>query len=177
MEVRIPYRSTPLLALPLLFFCMGALIAIIATWLASLAAPEPVTLLDAAEAQDEDAIFRLISTGKDPGRSVVLERPLGPWKRGDTTSPLLVAVAGGEVNQVAYMMRHTRFLSDPPNDQALCIAARLDHANLTRFLMKMGVPAVPKNGCAEAKKPEDVAEKFGSVGLSKELRQYRLDAQ
>ena len=167
-------RITLLLLLPIVAFAAGASTGSLANRAVRIIAPEPHTLLDAATLGQEDAIFRMISAGEDPGRPVLLERPLLSWRRGDTTTPLLVAIANGELNQVAFMVRHTQRLTDSPNDSALCIAARFGHANIARFLMKIGVPAVPKNGCGELMRPEDVAARYGSGRLSKELEAYRL---
>ena len=66
-------------------------------------------------------------------------------------------------------------MAQSPNDLALCVAARYGHSNIARFLMKRGVPAVPKNGCGELRRPEDIAQKQGSGGLARELRQYRIE--
>jgi hypothetical protein len=162
-----------LLLLPVAFFAAGALGAYLATRAATLMAPEPVTLLEAVELKQDEAIFRMVSAGEDPGRPVVLERPLLHWRKGDTTSPLLVAVVDGEINLVAYLVKSTGHLADPPNDRALCLAAQFQHANIARFLMKIGAPAVPKEGCGVDKPPEDVAKKSGAGQLVRELHQYR----
>jgi hypothetical protein len=140
-------RRPPILfILPLLFFGAGALTAGVATETAKLVTVEPVTLLDAAARGDDDAIFRMVSAGEDPGAPVVLQRPMFQWRRGDTTSPLLVAIAEGDLDNVAYMMKHTRRLADPPNDEAPCVAARFGRGQIAQFLSKMG-PLVPKTGC------------------------------
>jgi hypothetical protein len=169
-------RVPILLFLPLLFFGAGILSAGVATTAAKLIAPEPVTLLDAVVIGHDEAVFRMISVGDDPGLPGVLRSPVLHWRRGDTTSPLLVAIGRGDLNKVTYMERHTQRIADSPNDQALCVAARYGHSNVARFLMKMGVPAVPKNGCGKLRRPEDVAAKHGSGQLAKELRQYRMAA-
>jgi ankyrin repeat protein len=165
-----------LLILPILFFGIGAIIARGATQVAELVAPKADTLLDAASLGQSGAIFRMLSAGDDPGLPVQLDRPLLHWKRGDVTSPILVAVAVGDITEVAYMFRHTQRMAEPPNDTALCLAAQFGHSNIVRFLIKKGVPPVPRNGCGEIERPEDVALKFGSAGLAKELRQFRLEA-
>jgi hypothetical protein len=169
---RVPF----LLFLPLLFFGAGMLSAGVATRAAKLIAPEPVTLLDAIVIGNDEAIFRMISEGDDPGLPGVLGSPVLHWRRGDTTSPLLVAIGGGDINKVAYMAKHTQRIAESPNDHALCVAARYGHSNVARYLMKMGAPAVPKNGCGKLRRPEDVAAKYGSGSLAKELRQYRMAA-
>ena len=52
---------------------------------------------------------------------------------------------------------------------------RLDTAILTSSAFNEdGPPAVPKNRCGELKRPEDIAAKYGSASLARELRQYRL---
>jgi hypothetical protein len=170
-------RASLLLLLPFLFFGAGALMAGIATETAKLAAPKPVTLLDAAAVMQDEAILRMVSAGEDPGLPVVLKHPALVWEIGDTTSPLLVAIVGGEVNRVAYMAKHTQRLAEPPNDLALCLAARFGHSNIARFLMKIGATAVPKNGCGDIRRPEDIAKKHGFGGLARELRQYRIEAR
>lgn len=166
-----------MLFLPLLFFGTGALIAGLSIRTAKLMAPEPVTLVDAAAVGQDDAIFRMVLAGEDPGLPVVLEHPLIHWKKGEVTSPLLVAIAVGDLGKSAYMARHTRRLADPPNHLALCVAARYGHTNVARFLMKMGVPPVPKDGCGELERPEDVAAKYREGGLSRELRRYRIETR
>jgi hypothetical protein len=40
--------------------------------------------------------------------------------------------------------------------------------------MKMGAPAVAKNGCGEGETPEDIAKKYRHGTLARELRRYRL---
>ena len=170
-------RLAVLLLLPLLSFCAGTISARVATTAVKLAAPEPLTLLDAVASGQDEAMLRMISKGADPGLPGSLKRPVLHWRRGDTTSPLLIAIGGGDLNKVAYMMKYTRRIADPPNDQGLCVAARYGHTNLAQLLMKMKVPAVPKFGCGKLKRPEDVAEKFGSRGLAKALRSYRLKRQ
>ncbi len=121
---RVPF----LLFLPVLFFGAGMLSAGLATRAAKLIAPEPVTLLDAIVIRNDEAIFRMISEGDDPGLPGVLGSPVLHWRRGDTTSPLLVAIGGGDINKVAYMAKRTQRIADPPNDQALCVAARYGHS-------------------------------------------------
>jgi hypothetical protein len=173
----IAYRLSLLALLPVLLFGGGALIGDVATRVAKLVAPEPLTLLQAVATGDDDAIFRMVVAGEDPGLPTVLERRLIYWRPGDTTSPLLVAIADGDLNRVAYLARNTEHLAEPPNDLALCVAARLGHANLARFLMKIGAPAVPKIGCGELSRPEDFARKYRSGSLARELRQYRLESR
>ena len=168
-------RLFVLLALPLLFCSAGALSAVWATKAVKLIAPEPVTLIDAVAAGDEEATYRMVSAGKDPGLPVALERSVFHWRKGDVVSPLLVAVVESDPNQIAYLAQQTRRLSEPPNDEALCVAARYGNSNVARLLMKLRVPVVPENGCGEIRMPEDVAAKYGSGGLSKELRQYRTE--
>jgi hypothetical protein len=170
-------RVPILLFLPLLFFGVGMLTARLATTAAKLIAPEPSTLLDAVAGGNDEAMFRMISAGDDPGLPVVLERPVLNWERGDTVSPLLVAIAGGDINKIAYMAKHTQRIADPPNDQGLCAAARYRHSNIARFLMNMRVPPVPKNGCGKLRRPEDVAAKYRSGSLAEELRRYRIGAR
>jgi len=166
-------RVPILLFLPLLFFGAGILSAGLAITAAKSIAPEPITLLDAVAMGNDEAIFRMISEGYDPGLPGVLESPVFHWRRGDITSPILVAIGGGDINKVAYMARHTQRIADSPNDQALCVVARYGHSNVARFLMKMGAPVVPKNGCGKLRRPEDVAAKYGSGSLAEELRRYR----
>jgi hypothetical protein len=168
------HRMTMLLFLPVLFFGFGILSAGLATRTAILIAPEPKTLLDAVAGGNDEAMFRMMSEGDDPGRPDVLKRSVLYWEHGDTVSPLLVAIGQGDINKVAYMAKHTQRIAEPPNDQGLCAAARYGHSNIVRFLMKMRAPAVPKDGCRELKRPEDIAAKYGSASLGRELRQYRL---
>jgi hypothetical protein len=170
-------RAPLLLTLPLLFFAAGALAAGVATRLAELIAPEPATLLEAAAVGQDEAIYRMVSAGEDPGLPVVLKRPLLRWKRGDAISPLLVAIALGKGRQVAFLAKHTERLAEAPNDLALCVAAHYGKIAAARFLMKRGAPAVPKNGCGEMERPEDIAKKYGSGRLSRELRQYRIETR
>jgi hypothetical protein len=170
----IAHRLPVLLALPFVFFGAGAMTAVVATKVVTLIAPKPATLLDAAAAGDEEVIFRKVSAGEDPGLPVVLDRPLFHWQSGDVVSPLLAAIVGGDPNEIAYLVQATRRWAEPPNDRALCVAARHDNGSAARYLMKIGAPAVPKEGCGEAQKPEDVAAKYGASGLARELRQYRL---
>ena len=91
-----------MLSLPLLFFGLGTVIAILATQAANLVAPNPATLVEAAAAKQADAIVTLVLLGQDPGKPVVLKRSVYQWKRGGTTSPLLVAIAGGKLKPVSY---------------------------------------------------------------------------
>jgi hypothetical protein len=168
------HRMAILSFLPVLFFGLGFLAAEVATRTAMLIAPEPKTLLDAVTGGNDEAMFRMMSEGDDPGLPDVLKRSVLYWERGETVSPLLIAIGEGDLNKVAYMAKHTQRIADPPNDQGLCAAARYGHSNIVRFLMNLGVPAVPKNGCGELKRPEDIAAKYGSASLARELRQYRL---
>jgi Ankyrin repeat len=170
------HRAGVLLFLPMLFFGLGSLTAGVATSTATFIAPEPATLLDAVAGGNDEAMVRMISEGEDPGLPAVLKRPVLYWARGETVSPLLLAIGGGDINKVAYMAKHTQQIAAPPNDQGLCAAARYGHTNVVRFLIKMGVPAVPREGCGMLKRPEDIAAKYGSSGLAKELQQYRTGA-
>ena len=89
----------------------------------------------------------------------------------------MVAIAADStLSEITYLVRETRHLSDPPNDQVLCLAARYGHTNVAELFIKMVVPAVPKDGCDEKMLPEEIAKRNGSDGLSKILRQYRLDS-
>ena len=171
-------RALPLLVLPTFFFGAGMLTAVVATGVARLIAPEPVTLLDAVAEGNYEAMFRMTSAGYDPGLPDVLKFSVLHWDRGEKTSPLLVAIGGGDINIIAYLTKHTTRLAEFPNDQALCIAARYGHSNVARHMMARGVPAVPRSGCdGTLNRPEDVAEKFDSQGLAKALRAYRLKRQ
>ena len=98
------------------------------------------------------------------------------WRRGEITSPLLIAIAQGDFDNVTYMLKNTRHLMDAPNDQALCVAARFGWRDIARFLMLRGTPALPQNGCIGGK-PEDLAAEHGFKILANELRQYRLETQ
>jgi ankyrin repeat protein len=169
-------RAPILLLAPLLFFGAGALTAVVATETVKRVAVEPTTLLDAAARGDDDAIFRILSAGEDPGAQVVLQRQVFQWQPGDTASPLLVAIAEGDFDNVTYMVKHTGHLADPPNDQALCVAARFGQSEIAKFLMQRRVSAVPKDGCA-GKRPEDLAAEQGSASLADALRRYRLETQ
>jgi hypothetical protein len=170
------HQMSFLLLFPLLSFSVGGAVAATAAWVTQLMVPTPLSLLDAVKLGHDDAIFNMMSAGADPGGAVILKYPVLEWKRGDTTSPLLLAIAGGDINKVAYMVKHTRLLTEPPNDLGLCVAAQFGHSNLARLLMKQGASPVPKKGCGDLAKPEDVARKFGSSGLAKELQRYRIDA-
>jgi ankyrin repeat protein len=169
-------RATVLVLAPLLFFGAGALTAVVATETVKRVAVEPTTLLDAAARGDDDAIFRIVAAGEDPGVQVTLQRQVFQWQSGDTTSPLLVAIAEGDFDNVTYMVKHTGHLADPPNDQALCVAARFGQSEIARFLIQRGVPAVPKDDCA-GKRPEDLAAERGSASLADALRRYRMESQ
>lgn len=140
-------RTPLLLLLPFFFFGVGALTAGVATEEVKRVAVEPSTLLDAAAKGDDDAIFRIVSAGQDPGDPVVLQRQVFQWRRGDTTSPLLVAIAEGDFDNITYMLKHTRRLAEPPNDQALCVAARFGQSDIAQFLLQRGAPVVPPEGC------------------------------
>ena len=107
---------------------------------------------------------------------MALQRQVFEWRPEDSTSPLLVAIAQGEFDNVTYMMKHTQHLADPPNDQALCVAAVFGRRDIVRFLIRRGIRAVPENGC-NGSRPEDLADERGFEALAEELRQYRLQAQ
>jgi hypothetical protein len=139
-------RIPLLLVVPFLSFGAGALTAGLATETVKQVAVEPTTLVDAAARGDDDAIFDIVSAGQDPGAPVVLQRRVFQWQRGDTTSPLLVAIAEGDFDNVTYMLKHTQRLAEPPNDEALCVAARFGQRDIAQFLMQRGA-AVPPNGC------------------------------
>ena len=171
------YRALLLLALPVLLFGAGMLTAGVVSRAVSLIAPEPVTLLDAVADKNDEAMLRMVSAGDDPGLPDVLRLSMFHWHRGETTSPLLVAIGGGDINIVSYLTKHTARIADAPNDQALCIAARYGHSSVARYMMAKGVPAVPKAGCGTQRRPEDVAKEFGSHGLADVLRAYRLERQ
>jgi ankyrin repeat protein len=170
-------RAFLLLVLSMLFFGAGIATADVAKWAVTLIAPEPVTLLDALAEGNDEAMFRMTSEGSDPGLPDILKFSVLHWDRGEKTSPLLVAIGGGDMNIVAYLTKHTTRLREFPNDQALCVAARYGHTNIARYLMARGVPAVPKSGCGTLNRPEDVAKKFGNHSLAKALRSYRLRGQ
>jgi hypothetical protein len=174
-------RGTALLwllpLLPLFFFGAGLLTAEVATRAARFVAPKPTGLFDAVKLEQNDAIFSMISAGADPGVAVVLTEPLYYWGPGAKTSPLLVAIAHGDRTRAAFLLQHTRRLSEPPNDQALCIAARFGHSSLAEFLISKGARAVPKGGCGEIQYPEDIAARYGSGRLSGKLRRYRLETR
>ncbi len=170
-------RAPVLLILPFLFFGAGALTAAVATLATTLIAPKLDTLVEAAMLGQEDAIFRLVSAGDDPGLPTVLQRPMFRWRAGDTTTPLLVAVAFGDLRLVGYMLKNTKRMADPPNDQALCVAARFGHSDVTRLLMEVGAPAVPINGCGEQRWPEDIAYHRRAKSMGDLLRDYRLSKE
>ena len=169
------HRFPILLMLPLVFAGAGMLAALMATKAATLITPEPVTLLDAAATGNDEAIFRMVSAGQDPGSPVILERTVFHWRQGDVASPLLAAIAADStLSEITYLVSQTRRLTESPNDQALCVAARYGRSGVAEFLMETGAPAVPKGGCGEAKWPEEIAKKYGSSGLARQLRQYRI---
>ncbi len=171
-------RAPFLLILPFLFFGAGALTAAVATRATALIAPKLDTLVEAAMLGQEDAIFRLVSAGDDPGLATVLQRPMFRWRVGDTTSPLLVSVAFGDLRLVAYMLKNTKRLAEAPNDKALCVAARFGHSNVARLLIEVGAPAVPRDGCGgEQRRPEDVAYQRRAKSLGDLLRDYRLSKE
>ena len=169
-------RTAVLLLLPLVFFGTGAIVAGLSIRAAKLVAPEPVTLLDAAVLGRDDVIFRMVTAGEDPGHPVVLERSSIHGSKGDTTSPLLVAIATGDLSRITYMLKQTQRMADPPNDLALCIAAKYGHSNVARHLIEIGAP-VPKDGCGDGKMPEDIAVERGAKSLAARLRRYRIEGK
>ena len=170
-------RGICLLGLPLLLFCAGAGVAAVGIEAVQSIAPEPANLLEAVAQGHNDEIFNRVSAGEDPGRSAVVAHAMFHWRPRDTTSPLLVAIAGGDINKVAYMVNHTALMASPPNDLALCVVARYGHSNIAQLLMKRGALPVPKDRCGEEATPEDVARRYENFGLGETLRDYRLSKE
>ena len=106
-----------------------------------------------------------------------LKFPVLHWQRGQETTPLLVAVGRGDINIVAYLALNTKKIGIPPNDQALCVAARYGHTNVANYLIERNVSAVPRGGCGSEALPEDVAKKYQSFSLADVLQRYRLERQ
>lgn len=172
-------RPSPLLLMmPLLFFGAGALTAAVAARLTGLVAPKLKTLMEAASLGQEEAILQLVTSGEDPGKAAMVQRPVYHWKSGDTTTPLLVTIAGGDLRLVAFMLKHTTRLAESPNDRALCISAQYRHSSVTRLLLEKNAPAVPKDGCSKNERmPEDIAFKGHAKELGNLLREYRLSKE
>ena len=170
-------KRLPLLVWPAVFFVLGAVVALAAIRVVEFAWPEPKTLLEAVEQQWTGTTYRMIAHGEDPGISVKAKRQiLQYWGPGQTTSPLLVGIARGDADLVAYMVENTRLLETAPNDQALCVAGRFGHSNVAKVLFRAGVVASPLDRCdGQGARPEDIAERFGHGSMAKALRHYRLE--
>lgn len=167
-------RQLRLLGLPLLAVAVGFLLGRGATTVSVLTAPEPETLLQAVVQGQRDAIVRMIQAGEDPGLPIVLEQPVFGWRRGDVVSSLLVGIAQGDDKQVAFLFSSTKRTADAPNDQALCVVARLGNSGVAVVLFKLGVPGGPEKGCdAQQETPEQVAARFGNITLARALTSYR----
>jgi hypothetical protein len=80
------HRMAILSFLPLLFFGLGILAGGVAMRTAILIAPETETLLDAVAGGNDEAMFRKMSEGDDPGLPDVLKSSALHWERGDTVS-------------------------------------------------------------------------------------------
>lgn len=173
----IPMQRLVVPLLPGLAFALGGLLGWSGTFAVRSMAPEPQTLLQAVEAGRAHSIYRMISSGQDPGQAVVLDHPILYWTPGQTISPLLVEIARGNFNLVTYMVHATRDLQASPNDQALCVAARFGHRNLAELLFQANIPPAPQEGCDQAAAmPEEIASDFGNASLAKALKSYRVGA-
>jgi hypothetical protein len=160
---------------PLLLFTAGLAVGHLAAYFAMKATPEPTTLLEAVKIGANDAIYHFVSSGEDPGRAVVLKRRWRHLKAGDQLSPLLVGVVRGDVEENAFLLKHTKLLATPPNDQLLCFVARYNRGNLIDMLFAMGFARTPVKGCdGQGKQPEQVAIESRNSDVARRLRAYRL---
>lgn len=167
-------RQWLLFGLPVLAVVAGFLVGRGAAAMATLTAPEPATLIQAAAEGQRDAIVRMVQAGEDPGLPTVLEQPVFGWSRGDVVSPFLISIARGDKEQVAFLLTSTKHKAEAPNDQALCVVARLGNLSVAAILFKLGVPGGPAKGCdGQQEMPEAVAARFGNTSLAGALRTYR----
>jgi ankyrin repeat protein len=135
--------------------------------------PDPKSLLQAVEEDQVELAVRLILHGGQADASAALKRDLLHWRKGDKTTPFLIAVARGRDNFLRFMLLNGVRLDAESNDQALCVAARYGHASSVRLLMASDAPYVPCVGSnGKGRHPGDVASKQGYKPLAKLLRTY-----
>jgi ankyrin repeat protein len=171
-------RPILLLFAPLAALVAGVAIGAVLIALAMVQTPEPKTLIQAVAEDRVEMAVRLILRGQRPDESIVLDRDLLRWRKGDTTTPFLVGVALGRDNFVRFMLLNGVRLGVEPNDQALCVAARYGHAAAARVLIAGGAPYASceaPNG--NGKQPGQVASRFGYKSLAKLLRSYGLQRE
>jgi hypothetical protein len=166
-------RPILLLLAPLAALGAGVAIAASSISLAMVQTPEPKTLIHAVADDRIETAVRLIMQGQKADRPIVLTRDLLHWRKGDTTTPFLVAVAMGRDNLMHFMMNNGVRFDVEPNDQALCVAARYGHGSSVRLLMASSAPYAPCEGSnGGGRHPGDVASRQGYKSLAKLLRTY-----
>ena len=133
-------RPILLLLAPIAALGAGVAIAAVLISLAMVQTPEPKTLIHAVAEDRVETAVRLILRGQKADQPIVMDRDLLHWRKGDTTTPFLVAVALGRDNFVRFMLLNGVRLDMEPNDQALCVAARYGHAAAARVLIAGGAP-------------------------------------
>jgi hypothetical protein len=171
-------RPILLLLAPLAALGAGVAIAAALISLAMVQTPEPKTLIHAVAEDRIETALRLILRGQKSDQPIVLDRDVLHWRKGDTTTPFLVAVAMGRDNFMHFMMNNGVRFDVEPNDQALCVAARYGHASTARALIAGGAPYASceaPNGAG--KHPGQVASRFGYKSLAKLLRNYGLQRE
>lgn len=171
-------RPILLVLAPLAALGAGIAIAAVLIAVAMVQTPEPKTLIHAVAKDRVETAVRLILRGQKSDQPIMMDRDLLHWRKGDTTTPFLVAVALGRDNFMRFMLLNGVRFDVEPNDQALCVAARYGHAAAARVLIAGGAPYASceaPNG--NGKHPGQVASRFGYKSLAKLLRSYGLQRE
>jgi hypothetical protein len=168
----------PLLLAPLAASLIGIGCAAVLIALALTRHPDSKDLLQAAEEDQVDLAVRFILRGERADAPATLESDLLHWRKGDVTTPFLIAVARGHDNLVRVMLRNGVRLDVVPNDQALCVAARYGHSSEVRLLM---ANRAPYSRCEQAngkgRVPGEVASKRGYRSIAKMLQSYGMQRE
>ena len=103
------------------------------------AAPQPRSLAQAILEGDTEGGFALLLAGQDVNRAIESSVPGAPSDRVFTVTPLVIAAAAHDSNNVRMLMSAGADLSRPENRLAVCLARERGFDDIVAIL----APAVP----------------------------------
>jgi hypothetical protein len=98
------------------------------------APPFAYSLAEAIETGNLQRAYQYIRAGQDPNALIAVRHPVLTQRRWVLTSPLLWAVAVGNIDGVKMLLGYGARIDGPADRQAICLAEALEHRDIARVL-------------------------------------------
>lgn len=111
------------------------------------APPFAHSFADAIATGNVQHAFQYVRAGQDPNQLIAVRHPELTGRKWVLVSPLLWAVAIGNIEAVKMLLGHGARIERPADRQAVCLAEASGHDQIARVLRTLG--HVPPGGCRD----------------------------